>query len=145
EELRATLDEQTGALTENSSAWAAKVAQDKGWLDIAEQIGASTQDVTDAMLGNEEAAARVQAAIDGVTKSTDEIGVATYTAPDGTRVYQTDLLKLEEGIASTSERTREQQERQRQPAGAPRDAGAASDEARPADVEYPQELDVCLD
>lgn len=145
EELRATLDEQTGALTENSSAWAAKVAQDKGWLDIAEQIGASTQDVTDAMLGNEEAAARVQAAIDGVTKSTDEFGVATYTAADGTRVYQTDLLKLEEGIASTSERTREQQERQRQLAGAQRDAGAAADEHRQAQEELRKEIEEGID
>lgn len=135
EELRGTLDEQTGAITENTAAWAARKAQDEGILDTAELIGASAADVTDAMLGNAEAAERVREAIDGVTRTTDEFGVATYTTADGTRVYYTDLLKLQELIDETSDATAEQAERQRQLNGATEDSEAATTGAADAQGE----------
>lgn len=58
----ATLNQQTGALSAASRAAAAKSLQDSGALTIAEEMGISLADVTDAALGNRAAFDRVNAA-----------------------------------------------------------------------------------
>lgn len=58
----ATLNQQTGALSSASRAAAAKSLQDSGALTIAEEMGISLADVTDAALGNRAAFDRVNAA-----------------------------------------------------------------------------------
>ena len=60
EEFRSTLDAETGAVTENSQAWAARRLQDLGLLDRAESLGLSTQDVTAALLGEVDALRRLE-------------------------------------------------------------------------------------
>ena len=66
-ELAETLDQQTGAVTENTRAWTVKQLADQGVLDAARTIGADLRDVTDAALGNAAAAERVQSAYDAAS------------------------------------------------------------------------------
>ncbi len=63
DELSDSLDKQTGALTDNTRAAAAKRLQDKGILDLATQMAISVDDVTSASLGQADAQARVNAAV----------------------------------------------------------------------------------
>lgn len=62
EEVRQTLDEETGALTDNTRAWAARAAEDAGALEWAEKLGLASGTVTEAMLGNVDAIEAVAAA-----------------------------------------------------------------------------------
>lgn len=62
DELAGTLDEQTGAVTENSRAWAAHELESAGALKAAETLGIGMSTMTDAVLGNAAAAAEVEAA-----------------------------------------------------------------------------------
>ena len=64
EDLKATLDEQTGALTDNTRAAVAKALSDAGVLEKAEELGLSLRDVTDAALGEQDALERVNAALE---------------------------------------------------------------------------------
>ena len=54
-EFAASLDQQTGALTENSRAWAVKKLLDAGALADAKTLGLNLADVTDAVLGQGDA------------------------------------------------------------------------------------------
>lgn len=63
-DLSSTLDDQTGAITENSRAWVAKKLQDKGAADSASQLGLSLSTITDAAMGNKAAMKEVQKATD---------------------------------------------------------------------------------
>jgi TP901 family phage tail tape measure protein len=51
DELRESLDQQTGALTANTRQAAFKALQDNGGIDIAKRLGVSLADVTSAALG----------------------------------------------------------------------------------------------
>lgn len=61
--LTATLDQQTGAITENTSAFAANELEKQGVLTAAQQLGLSLSDVTEASLGNADALSRVTSAL----------------------------------------------------------------------------------
>lgn len=78
-ELAETLDEQTGAVTENTRAWVAKQLQDKGIADSASQLGLSLGTITDAALGNEKAMKRVKDATDAYRATMgDTTGTGEY-------------------------------------------------------------------
>ena len=59
--FRATLDQETAAVTENSRAWVAKQLQDKGVLEAYTQMGGQSRDLVGAMLGEADARAKVDA------------------------------------------------------------------------------------
>lgn len=59
EALKATLDEQTGALTDNSREWAIKELSDSGALETAKRLGIDLAVMTDAALGDADALAAV--------------------------------------------------------------------------------------
>lgn len=61
EEFTATLDKQTGALTESSRELAAKTLLDSGALKIAKDLGINLETVTDAALGQKDALAALNA------------------------------------------------------------------------------------
>lgn len=63
-ELRDTLDQQTGAITDNTRAWLANDLQDRGILDSYEQMGGQVRDLTAAIEGDADARQRI---IDTVT------------------------------------------------------------------------------
>lgn len=65
DELASTLDDQTGAVTENSRAWAAHELENAGALQAASALGLEMSTVTDAVLGNSAAMAEVEAAYQG--------------------------------------------------------------------------------
>jgi hypothetical protein len=74
EDLTDALRESKGAIDENVRAMAAHKAQDKKFgssnlLELARQAGAALPDVTDALLGNEDAAKRVQRALEAYAYS----------------------------------------------------------------------------
>jgi hypothetical protein len=64
-DLTATFDQQTGAITENTRVKIASQLQDKGLLDSAEELGIKTSLVTDAVMGNADAQAQLNAALAG--------------------------------------------------------------------------------
>jgi TP901 family phage tail tape measure protein len=61
-ELRDSLDEHTGALTDNTRELAVNRLEQEGAIDAARILGVSVKDLTDAALGNEDAMRRVQSA-----------------------------------------------------------------------------------
>lgn len=70
--LRGSLDQQTGAITDNTRALVAKNLQESGSLDKARALGVSLKDVTDAALGNADAMKRLrdaQAALQTIVSS----------------------------------------------------------------------------
>lgn len=66
EDLRGTLDEQTGAITKNTQAYVANKLAADGTLAKAKEFGLSLTDVTDAALGNTTAMDSVVTALDRV-------------------------------------------------------------------------------
>jgi TP901 family phage tail tape measure protein len=64
DEYKSSLDEATGALTENTRAAVVRSLQDQGALDAAKALGLELDVVTDAALGNAEAMRIVGARID---------------------------------------------------------------------------------
>lgn len=110
QDLTATLDQQTGAVTENTAKWAAKQLIDSGAADTLKKMGISLKEATDAATGNSDALieqaaasgdlgrnqafalAQIHAMSEGVQKGaedtealatvTDQSAVATGTAAD---------------------------------------------------------------
>jgi TP901 family phage tail tape measure protein len=62
--LTATLDANTGAVTENSYEWAANKLADSGLIDDISALGLNADDVTAAMLGQKDALAAVNSVLD---------------------------------------------------------------------------------
>lgn len=62
--LSSTLDQQTGAITQNTAAYVAQQFAQNGILQNAQSLGISVADVTAAALGNADALARVNAQAD---------------------------------------------------------------------------------
>jgi tape measure domain-containing protein len=69
DEMAASLDAQTGAVTDNTRAWVNKNLSDSGALAEANRLGISVGDVTDAVLGNSAALVRVTAAVNAYDES----------------------------------------------------------------------------
>lgn len=93
--VAATLDQQTGALTANTNAVAAKELADNGAFNAAKAMGISLSDVRRAALGNEDAAKRVSVATDAW--STKLIKNGTYTEKQ-----EGQLRTLQKAIGATS-------------------------------------------
>lgn len=93
--LTATLDSQTGAITENTAQWIAKGLASGGAADALASLGISLADATDAALGNEEAMKRVKAA----TEDAGLVGEAVRKGIEGQR--DAILAGKEANIAAT--------------------------------------------
>lgn len=63
EEIKDSLDQQTGAITENTRALALKKLQDADAVGVADALGLSLKTVVDAMLGNRDATDEVSQAM----------------------------------------------------------------------------------
>lgn len=63
EEVSETLDQQTGAITENTRTWVAHELEQRGVLESADQLGLDLATVTDAILGETDALALVNDAV----------------------------------------------------------------------------------
>lgn len=103
EGFSAAIKEQNGLLTEATRTEAARQAQQKGLLDLAERAGSSVTDVTDAILGNEEARNRLTVAIDKqIDANKDAIQGETLAGVTSSELQtrQEDLLKTKWDLAN---------------------------------------------
>jgi TP901 family phage tail tape measure protein len=110
----ATLDAETGAVTENSREHVIKGLQQSGALDVAKKLGIANKDLTEAILGNADAEARVRAAIDehssaGNTLHTITGGLTTAFDDEASAADSLEAL-LDKAIGTTSEATAEGRE-----------------------------------
>ena len=80
EDLKNTLDAQTGVITDNSKTWAANQLIQDGTLDAAKRLGLNLADVTNAALGQGDAVAKVNAAL-----AQYQDAITGKGAADGTR------------------------------------------------------------
>ena len=70
--LRDSLDETTGAITEQTNELQRKTAEENGWLDTAREMGLAQSDVVAAMNGNADAMQRVDLATRNATQAAIE-------------------------------------------------------------------------
>ncbi len=101
-DLSESLDRQTGAVTDNTRAIMARRLQDEGVFEDARKMGVAIEDVTSAALGQADALARVNTAIDAFTST---------NLYDSAGEYARDLRGAIGGLsADTAEAVRKQQE-----------------------------------
>lgn len=81
-ELKETLDDQTGAITENTEVWAANELAKQGVLSAANSLGLNLQDVTDAALGNTSAMRRVSEGLDAARAGFESAGGQTAVSAE---------------------------------------------------------------
>jgi TP901 family phage tail tape measure protein len=77
DDLRNSLDQQTGAITDNTRAMVAKQLQDAGVFNRARELGLSLQTVTDAALGNVPAMNELQAAHAAIRSTQEDLFYST--------------------------------------------------------------------
>jgi TP901 family phage tail tape measure protein len=83
EELRETLDQQTGAVTDNTRAKLLAQLQEEGLLQKLEQVNLTWQDGVEAAAGNAEAMRRVREATELATTSDEDLVAAKQALTDG--------------------------------------------------------------
>lgn len=79
EEVIGTLDEQTGAITDNTRAWVANELEQEGVLAAAREMGIQLDDLVDAALGNEDAVARVNDQLRAFAGTSEDVAVVLET------------------------------------------------------------------
>lgn len=128
DELRDSLDAQTGAVTENTREIAAKQLADEGAFDAAETLGLSLRTVTDAALGDADAIREVNEATQGLTER--QVLAAETTKGSGEKLSEQEKAARElNGILETSqEELSKATEEQRQHAEAVGDGTEAEDD-----------------
>jgi TP901 family phage tail tape measure protein len=127
--LKATLDAQTGALTDNSTEWAIKKLSDEGALDAAKQLGLDLGVVTDAALGNADAQAALNAALEqyGNTSLTvSQEGDAVIVTTNENAAAANKLRDVLDGTTGTLAESRKEWELEKEAKGASK---IASDQA----------------
>lgn len=94
DELKDSLDAQTGAVTENTKQKIAARLQDEGWLERARELGISIQTVTDAAAGNttamdtlRKAYESAQAEASRVRDGSDKLGQGLLTGASGASAF----------------------------------------------------------
>lgn len=106
--LKATLDEQTGALTENSTEWAIKQLSDEGALDAARRLGLDLGMLTDAALGNKDAFALVNSELERYITAAETEGADAGVVAHGQNAL--DLQKILDGTNGVLDESREKWE-----------------------------------
>ncbi|HLT11472.1 MAG TPA: phage tail tape measure protein, partial [Micromonosporaceae bacterium] len=91
EEVSETLNQQTGALTDNTRAWVAHKLEQDGVLKRAEQLGLDLATVTDAVMGDAAATAELNRVL-------DDNEITTLDAARAAEEYRQRLL--EQGVSS---------------------------------------------
>lgn len=127
EELRTTLDEQTGAITDNTRAWWVNSLEERGILEQYEQMGGSVRDLTLAIEGDEAARRRIVRTVEDYARanekaasSTGGLGVSLADTSTKSAVFMQQLDAL--GLL-----TEEQAEKQRRLAEANEGAGRSTE------------------
>lgn len=87
QELRDTLDSQTGAITDNTRALVAKGLQESGAFERARKYGVAIEDLTSAALGEGDALQRLQARHAELERAQEASFKATVKAGDGLEAF----------------------------------------------------------
>lgn len=138
--LTDSLDEQTGAITENTRELTVKALTESGALAAAAQMGLELDKVTDAALLNADAMSYVQQAIDAAFAANDQ-AVANYGAASEAIVTQADAAgKLDRALFGQREQTEASQEAWKQHAAAMGDDGDKTEQTKAAAEQLNTEL-----
>jgi TP901 family phage tail tape measure protein len=107
EELTASLEENTGAVTENTRVLAAHRLQEEGALDAARRFGIELDTMVDAALGNADAVATVYAAIAdpqrNLITSADRVRTSVGGVSDELAVAQANAKQEAEAVGGTAD------------------------------------------
>lgn len=104
EDLRGTLDEQTGAITKNTQAYVANKLAADGTLEKAKEFGLSLADVTNAALGNTTAMDSVVTALDRVIDqnavlSNGEVSGELIVQSKNAQALKDQILGMSDGLS----------------------------------------------
>lgn len=98
EDFANTLDQQTGALTRQSRAWIASQMSAQGMLDIADELGISTSEVTDVILQGADAAEAYRQKLLDAANASGQIGDPEYR--DAINELGTRMINLGQAVDS---------------------------------------------
>ena len=124
DELRATLDQETGAITQNTRAYAAAKLQKDGVLQQAKDLGIASDVAVAAALGESEAIAKVKAATDAYLASRENLREDGELYTDGYDMAREAVDKFNASLTGVSGPLAEQQAKMREVAAA---AGVQAD------------------
>jgi TP901 family phage tail tape measure protein len=125
EELRATLDAQTAAITESTRAQVQDKLAKNGTYEVAQKLGLSLKLVTDAALGNADAQAQLAEAQKTAARSADDVYYATGKAGGAVSEQSRQWMVLNGVISEVSGDLGRGAELQRQIAAATAEASGA--------------------
>ena len=103
EELKDALDQQTGAVTDNARELAFNNLTNNGAIESAKKLGISLQDLTDAALGNADAQARVNAALDASGKTMTGYSVTAGRGAHAQQLFNGDVVKVRDALSTQNE------------------------------------------
>ncbi|MGH3096102.1 MAG: phage tail tape measure protein, partial [Streptosporangiales bacterium] len=98
-----SIQQDNGAIGENTRLLAAQKLQDEGVLDAAHRLGISYSDVTDAAIGNHAALRRVNTALDENGRTIAFVGNSSQGAQHATRIWTGDAVKLRQAISGQND------------------------------------------
>lgn len=104
DDLASTLDQQTGAVTDNTRAMIAKTLQDEGAFDMASKLGVSQAELVDAIITGSDAFASSRQEVTEWLDAVIEAGGVVGDLNEGQK-EQYDTLSLLDGIMSDQQGT----------------------------------------
>ena len=119
-ELADTLDGETGAVTENSVAWAANKLQQEGILSAAKRLGIGAEEMTQAWLGNSDALASVNGRLEEWRTNAD------FRMDNQFKGWSEDLVSLDYALDGSNTVLKEAKTRHDELAEATAEAGEAT-------------------
>lgn len=147
--LKDTLNQTTGALTEASEATIEQNLANTKARELAEKMGVSYRDVTQAALGNEEAIGRVREATEAYAREHDALvnnkGDVFGGARDESKIAARNVNELRDAIQSERDAIEDSQKQHRERAQAVRDEAAAMTDAARSNQRFNEALEVARD
>ena len=134
EDLRSTLDEQTGAITGNTRAYVANKLATTGLAESAKEFGLNLAEVTDAALGNQSAMDSVVASLDAIIQRNEALATGLPNGQGQGFLDQANAARsLKEELTGMNSGLTEAQKQQKLAAeGAKENTGATAEQATAA-------------
>lgn len=110
QELTATLDQQTGAITSNTRATVVSRLESQGLLKDAAKLGLSLTDVTDAALGNADALARLDAINKQNVATINATGIGAQATAENYHHLREELIGQGKEVAKAVEQRKREAE-----------------------------------
>lgn len=110
QEIIDTLDQQNGAITENTRVWVANELEQRGVLESAERMGIDLATLTDAVLGEGDALRQVQDQLNAYAGSTEDTAIVVQDGNQQTEISRRVLEELGIEIEGAQEKQRRLQE-----------------------------------